>query len=147
MYLHWADIMRLSWPLAHIFLHLVPLSTFAYEEELSDSGGGDLAEKCPWHEPCFDEDTRKVHAKILMYLHKRRILLYCLSTNRCHEMTKGGSCFGSTMTANGTVVHGDVYGAIRTLALCRQSCRRVYAERKRASFFNIFILIHFLYIS
>ena len=58
-------------------------------------------------------------------------------------MARGGSCFGLTGTANGTLVHGDVYGAIRTLALCRQSCRRVYRERKGASFlFNISILSH-----
>ena len=61
-------------------------------------------------------------------------------------MARGGSCFGLTGTANGTLVHGDVYGAIRTLALCRQSCRRMYRERKGASFlFNISILFHYLY--
>ena len=62
VYLHWADdIMRLRRPLAHIFLHLVPLSTFAHEKEQSDSGGGDSAARCPWYdEPCFDEDTRNV---------------------------------------------------------------------------------------
>ena len=53
--------MRLRRPLAHILLHLVPLSTFAHEKEQSDSGGGDSAARCPWYdEPCFDEDTRNV---------------------------------------------------------------------------------------
>ena len=61
MYLHWADdIMRLKRPLAHLLLHLVPLSTVALEKEQSDSGGEYLAPKCPWHEPCFDEDKRNV---------------------------------------------------------------------------------------
>ena len=58
--MHWADIMRLRRPLAHMLLHLVPLSTFALEKKQLDSGGEDLAGKCTWYEPCFDEDTRNV---------------------------------------------------------------------------------------